>query len=82
MGNSGQRPEQPHKARIDKQHSQHGAAVAIVLKTLLLVGLRFDLNDLGLAGGRRPLADGSVIRYDMLSLERAYDISTGAVDPY
>jgi hypothetical protein len=36
MGNSGQRSEQSPKARIDKQHSQHGAATAIVVKTVFL----------------------------------------------
>ena len=36
MGNSGQRLEQSHKARIDKQHPQHGATTAIVVKTVFL----------------------------------------------
>jgi hypothetical protein len=37
MGNSGQRPEQSHQARIDKQHPQHGATTAIVVETVFLV---------------------------------------------
>ena len=83
MGSSGQRSEQSPKARIDKQHSQHGATTAIVVKTVFLTGLRFEFNELGLAGGRRPVAFGSVIRHDdLLSPESAYNISTVVVDPY
>ena len=36
MGNSGQRSEQSRTARIDNQHSQHGAPTAIVVKTVFL----------------------------------------------
>ena len=42
-----------------------------------------DFDELGLAGGRWPLAFGSVIRHDeVLSPESAYNISTVVVDPY
>ena len=61
MGNSGQRSEQSRTVRIDKQHSQHGATTAIVVKTLLLTG-RFGFNELGLAGGRRPPDQSAVVR--------------------
>jgi hypothetical protein len=82
MGNSGQRSEQSRTVRIDNQHSQHGATTAIVVKALLLTGLRFDINELGLAGGRRPLVFGPVIRRDdLLSSESAYNISAVVVDP-
>ena len=82
MGNSGKRSEQSRTARIDNQHSQHRAAVAIVIKTLLLTGLRCDFRELGLAGWRQPLAFGSVRHDDLLSPESAYNISTVVVDPY
>src|SRR4029077_5172437 len=63
MGNSGQRSEQSRTARIDNQHSQHGAPTAIVAKTLLLNGLRFDFNEVGLAGEHPPAGLLSSIRH-------------------
>src|SRR5437588_10028384 len=45
MGNSGQRSEQSRTARNNNQHAQRGAAVAIVVKAVFLVQLRFGFSE-------------------------------------
>src|ERR1700682_6512237 len=49
MGNSGQRSEQSRTVRINNHHSQHRAAVAIVVKAVFLAQLRLGFSTDGMA---------------------------------